>query len=141
MNVSRTGIHEFRTPAMQSAEAAGYDLQSLAAFKLFPGERKLVPTGWAFQIPVGMVGLICPRSGLAAKHGVTVLNAPGIIDSDYRGEVKVLLINLGDQAVEFKTGDRIAQMVVTPCYQQILREMADLESTDRGTGGFGHTGR
>lgn len=138
MNVSRMGIHDFRVPAMQSAEAAGYDLQSLIDFKLFPGERKLVPTGWAFQIPVGMVGLIRPRSGLAVKYGIDVL--AGVVDSDYRGEVKVLLINLGDQAVEFKSGDRIAQMVVTPCYQQFLREVADLEGTERGAGGFGHTG-
>ncbi|MCA1242645.1 dUTP diphosphatase [Stappia stellulata] len=129
-------------PAYQSAAAAGMDL--LAAnddpLVLQPGARALVPTGIAIALPEGTEAQVRPRSGLAAKHGVTVLNTPGTIDADYRGEIKVILINLGDAPFTVERGSRIAQMVVAPVARAELVEVADLDDTARGAGGFGSTG-
>ena len=129
-------------PAYETEGAAGLDLRAAIAegLSLAPGERALVPTGLAMQLPVGFEGQVRPRSGLAVKHGVTVLNAPGTIDSDYRGEVKVPLINLGQEPFAIARGDRIAQMVIAPVTRAILTEVAGLDATARGAGGFGSTG-
>ena len=106
-----------------------------------PGERTAVPAGLVLEIPDGWEGQVRPRSGLAIRHGLTVVNAPGTIDSDYRGELKVLLVNLGDEAVTVNRGDRVAQLVVTPAPQALFVETESLDATDRGSGGFGSTGR
>jgi dUTP pyrophosphatase len=128
-------------PAYETAGAAGLDLRAAEAATLQPGQRCLMPTGLAMAIPQGFEGQVRPRSGLAVKHGLTVLNAPGTIDSDYRGEVKVPLINLGQDAVMIARGDRIAQMVVAPVVQATLTEAETLADTARGQGGFGSSGR
>jgi len=131
-------------PAQQSAHAAGADL--LAAIpadeevEIAPGSRALVPCGFAMALPPGFEGQVRPRSGLAAKHGVTVLNAPGTIDADYRGEVKVILINHGAAAFVIRRGDRIAQLVVAPVSRFVFREVPQLDETLRGENGFGSTG-
>jgi dUTP pyrophosphatase len=129
-------------PKYMSAGAAGLDLASAAdeAISIAPGARVAVPTGLAFAIPAGFEGQVRPRSGLARKHGVTLTNAPGTIDSDYRGEVQVLLVNLGDAPHVVQPGDRIAQLVIAPVVVAELEEAATLDDTARGTGGFGHTG-
>jgi dUTP pyrophosphatase len=131
-------------PELQTTGAAGLDLQAaLSAGEeliLKSGERALVPTGLALQIPHGFEVQIRPRSGLALKHGVTVLNAPGTIDSDYRGEIKILLINHGVEAFVIRRGLRIAQMVVAPVTNVQLVQVKQLNTTDRGSGGFGSTG-
>jgi dUTP pyrophosphatase len=125
-----------------SAGAAGLDLASAAdePITLAPGARAVVPTGLAFAIPQGFEGQVRPRSGLARKHGVTLTNAPGTIDSDYRGEVQVLVINLGDAPHVIQPGDRIAQLVIAPVVEAELEEADSLDETKRGDGGFGHTG-
>ena len=125
-------------PSYATAGAAGMDLRCALPGPL---ERKLVPTGLALAIPPGFEGQVRPRSGLAIKYGLTVLNAPGTVDSDYRGEVCVLLVNLGNDPVTLARGDRIAQLVFAACVQGELRQVAALNSTERGEGGFGHTGR
>ncbi|MGQ9508464.1 MAG: dUTP diphosphatase [Thermodesulfobacteriota bacterium] len=107
---------------------------------LQPGERRMIPTGISVALPEGFEGQIRPRSGLAFQKGITVLNSPGTIDSDYRGEIKVLLINLGEAPYTIKNGDRIAQMVISPISRAILIEVEELPSTQRQEGGFGHTG-
>jgi len=129
-------------PAYQSAQAAGLDLVAAVdtPLTLKPGERALVPTGIAIALPEGHEAQVRPRSGLAAKQGVTVVNAPGTIDADYRGEIKVALINLGQEPVEIARGMRIAQMVIAPVTHARLREVATLAETSRGAGGFGSTG-
>lgn len=129
-------------PAYQSAGAAGFDLTAAidAPLVLAPGSRALVPTGLAMALPDGFEAQVRPRSGLAAKNGVTVLNTPGTIDSDYRGEVKVILINLGEDAFVVERGMRIAQVIVAPVVQADLVEVKDLDETGRGAGGFGSTG-
>jgi dUTP pyrophosphatase len=125
-----------------TAEAAGMDLASAAdgPVTLSPGARAGVPTGLAMELPPGHEGQVRPRSGLAIKHGVTVVNAPGTIDSDYRGEIVVLLVNLGSEAYTIQPGTRIAQLVIAPVVQARIEEVVDLSSTARGGGGFGHTG-
>lgn len=130
-------------PAYQSELAAGLDLLAAveAPVTLAPGERALVPTGLAMALPAGYEAQVRPRSGLAAKNGVTVLNTPGTIDADYRGEVKVILINLGQEPFRIGRGDRIAQMVIAPVLQASLQEVDVLSETARGTGGFGSTGK
>jgi dUTP pyrophosphatase len=130
-------------PAYMSPGAAGLDLAAdLAAdVVLEPGERVLVPTGIALALPVGFEGQVRPRSGLALRSGVTVLNAPGTIDSDYRGEVQVLLVNLGNDVAIIRHGERIAQLVVAPVARIEWTEDDGLATTDRGAGGFGSTGR
>jgi dUTP pyrophosphatase len=129
-------------PEYQSAQAAGLDLLAAVAtpVTLEPGARALIPTGIAIALPDGHEAQVRPRSGLAAKQGVTVLNSPGTIDADYRGEIKVALINLGQEPVEIARGMRIAQMVIAPVAHARLREVAALAETPRGTGGFGSTG-
>ncbi|MCA1438798.1 dUTP diphosphatase [Ensifer sp. IC4062] len=131
-------------PAYETAGAAGMDLRAAvpAAGPMIikPGERALVPTGFIFEIPLGCEGQVRPRSGLAFKHGITCLNTPGTIDSDYRGEVKVLLINLGQEDFVVERGMRIAQMVIAPVTQVAIREVDGASTTARGAGGFGSTG-
>ena len=126
-----------------SAGAAGMDLASAAAepIEIPPGGRVAVPTGLAFEIPSGYEGQVRPRSGLARKFGITLPNAPGTIDSDYRGEVQVLLANLGAEAYVVNPGDRIAQLVIDPVVSADLEEADSLGDSARGDGGFGHTGR
>ena len=132
-------------PAYQSAHAAGLDL--LAAVPedspmiLSPGQRALVPTGISMALPEGYEAQVRPRSGLASKHGITVLNAPGTIDADYRGEISVLLINHGDAPFAIRRGERIAQMVIASVLRAELVPTISLSSTERGGGGFGSTGR
>lgn len=132
-------------PAYQTAHAAGLDLlAAVAADKpvtLAPGQRALIPTGLMIAVPQGFEAQVRPRSGLAFKHGVTVLNAPGTIDADYRGEVGVLLINHGDAPFTIQRGERVAQMVVAPVTQANLVGVESLSSTARGSSGFGSTGR
>ncbi|MEO5333984.1 MAG: dUTP diphosphatase [Magnetococcus sp. YQC-5] len=130
-------------PCYQTPGSAGMDLMAAIPHEitLAPGERQLIPTGLTLALPTGWEAQIRPRSGLAFKHGITVLNAPGTIDADYRGEVGVLLINLGAEPFVIRRGERIAQMVVAPVAQAIWHQVADLASSVRGTGGFGHTGR
>ena len=129
-------------PAYQTADSAGLDLVAAVEDELVlqPGERALVPTGLAIALPSGYEAQIRPRSGLAFKHGMTVLNSPGTVDADYRGEVKVLMINLGQEPFAVKRGERIAQMVVAPVTQIAWRPVEDLDETARGAGGFGSTG-
>jgi dUTP pyrophosphatase len=127
-------------PAYETAGAAGMDLRAAADFDLAPGARALVPTGIAIALPDHFEAQVRPRSGLAVKHGVTVLNAPGTIDSDYRGEIKVPIINHGAETFAIRRGDRIAQMVVAPVPQVHLQEVASLDATARGAGGFGSSG-
>jgi len=128
-------------PAYASAGAAGMDIVASEACVIAPGERRAVPTGFAIAIPDGYEVQVRPRSGLALKHGVTCLNTPGTIDSDYRGEIRVILINLGDAAFEITRGDRIAQLVPAPVQRARVDEVDELDQTVRGTGGFGSTGR
>jgi len=131
-------------PSYQSAHAAGLDLLAAvpdgAPLTLAPGARALVPTGLAIALPPDCEAQVRPRSGLAVKHGLTVLNAPGTIDADYRGEVQVLLINLGDKPVAIERGMRIAQMIVARVVRARLAAVASLDITQRGAGGFGSTG-
>jgi dUTP pyrophosphatase len=129
-------------PTYESASAAGMDLPAAveADLVLLPGARALVPTGLAIALPEGFEAQIRPRSGLAARDGVTVLNTPGTVDADYRGEVKVILINLGDAPVTINRGMRIAQMVIAPVTQAAMVETDELPETLRGEGGFGSTG-
>ncbi len=131
-------------PRYETEGAAGMDLVAAIAadapLVLAPGARVLVPTGLAIALPQGFEAQVRPRSGLAAKNGVTVLNAPGTIDSDYRGEVKVILINHGSEAFTITRGTRIAQMVLAPVTRGTLSEVANLDETTRGAGGFGSTG-
>ncbi|PZU21804.1 MAG: dUTP diphosphatase [Shinella sp.] len=131
-------------PAYETAGAAGMDLRAAVPpdqpLTLAPGKRALVPTGFIMEIPQGFEAQIRPRSGLAFKNGITCLNTPGTIDSDYRGEVKVLLVNLGDEAFTIERGMRIAQMVIAPVTQVAVAEVTETSDTTRGAGGFGSTG-
>jgi dUTP pyrophosphatase len=132
-------------PAYQTADAAGLDLLAAVPAEspliLSPGKYAKVPTGLTIALPSGYEAQLRPRSGLAAKHGVTVLNAPGTVDADYRGEVSVLLINHGDAPFAIRRGERIAQMVIAPVAQAQLVAVTALSTTDRGSGGYGSTGR
>ncbi|MBK9761531.1 MAG: dUTP diphosphatase [Flavobacteriales bacterium] len=130
-------------PSYATAHSAGMDLRANldTPVTLAPGEHALVKTGLFLELPEGTEAQVRPRSGLAFKHGVTVLNAPGTIDADYRGEVGVLLINHGQQPFEVKDGERIAQLVVARYERVTFAEVADLAASERGEGGFGHTGR
>jgi dUTP pyrophosphatase len=128
-------------PSYATVGAAGLDLRAAESLTLAPGARALVATGLAIALPEGFEAQVRPRSGLAVKHGVTVLNAPGTIDSDYRGEIKVPLINHGQDDFTITRGDRIAQMVVAPVTTATLEEAETLDITKRGTGGFGSSGR
>ncbi|MGA8890042.1 MAG: dUTP diphosphatase [Anaeromyxobacteraceae bacterium] len=128
-------------PRHQTAGSAGMDLRADEPVELAPGERLLVPTGIAVAIPPGYEGQVRPRSGLALRHGVGMVNAPGTVDSDYRGEVGVILVNWGQETVRISRGERIAQLVVAPVTRAVLREVTELPQSDRGGGGFGSTGR
>ena len=128
-------------PSYATPGSAGLDLRADVAVTLRPGERALVPTGLAIAVPQGHEGQVRPRSGLALRNGLTCLNSPGTIDSDYRGEVCVILINLGQEEVALARGERIAQLIVAPVSRAELCEVSELPPTGRGAGGFGHTGR
>lgn len=131
------------TPAYATAGAAGFDLRSNEEVTLMPGEIKLVPTGLFMEIPLGYEGQVRPRSGLSLKRGVTVLNTPGTVDADYRGEVGVILINHSDKPQRLEKGERVAQMVIAKhetAEIEVVESVEELETTDRGAGGFGSTG-
>jgi dUTP pyrophosphatase len=130
----------FPLPEHAHSGDGGTDLLARHGVELEPGDRALIPTGIAVAIPLGYAGLVTPRSGLAARHGVTVLNGPGLVDSGYRGEIKVTLINLGSEPVVIERGDRIAQLVVVAVETQELLPVVELPESSRGTGGFGSTG-
>lgn len=137
--------HGLHTPRQQTAGAAGVDLPAALGFSdtliIDPGRYAMVPTGLSIALPEGYEAQVRPRSGLAAKYGVTVLNSPGTVDADYRGEIKVLLINHGDAPFEIKRGDRIAQLVVAPVSAVNFIERKTLDATERGEQGHGSTGR
>lgn len=142
VKVRRASGNDRSLPRYQTDGAAGMDLHAAIdyAILLAPGERRAIPTGLILEIPSGYEGQIRPRSGLALKHGVTVLNAPGTIDSDYRGEVAVILVNLGAEPRTIERGDRIAQIVFAPVVRAELVEVAEVTGTARDNGGFGSTG-
>ena len=127
-------------PLQATASAAGHDIHAAEEATLEPGTFRAIATGYAIAIPDGYEGQVRPRSGLAAKHGVTVLNAPGTIDADYRGEVKVILVNHGREPFTLKRNDRIAQLVIAPVTVSVFEPVARLPETRRGSGGFGSTG-
>ena len=129
-------------PSYETISSAGMDLRAWCAAPIIlqPMERAIIPTGLYIELPSGFEAQIRPRSGLAAKNGITVLNSPGTIDADYRGEIKVILINFSSVPFEIKSGDRIAQMIVSRFERIVLKESESLSETDRGAGGFGHTG-
>jgi len=137
------GNEDISLPRQMSEWAAGFDLHAAVSepIVLAPGERALIPTGFAMAMPKELEAQIRPRSGLAYKHGITCLNTPGTIDADYRGEVKVLLVNLGQEPFAIERGERIAQMVFQRVPQVVLEEVSELSDTSRGEGGFGHTGK
>ena len=131
-------------PAYETSSSAGMDLRAYlpeGSITLKPMQRTLVPTGLFMEIPEGYEGQVRPRSGLAIKHGITVLNTPGTIDADYRGEVKIILINLSDTDFVINSGERVAQIVFAKCEQMEVVNVETLSETERGEGGFGHTGR
>ncbi len=132
---------EISLPEYGTPFSAGADLRASEAAVLLPGERASIPTGLRIEIPEGYEAQVRPRSGLAIRHGVTILNAPGTIDSDYRGEIRVLLINHGQEAFTIEPGDRIAQIVVAPVSRIFWQQAGSLEESARGEGGFGSTGR
>jgi dUTP pyrophosphatase len=143
LNIERLPhAHDLPLPSYMSEEAAGMDLRAAvdAPLVLAPLARALVPTGLKIGLPEGHEGQVRPRSGLALKHGITVLNAPGTIDRDFVGEVKVLLVNLGQEPFTIARGERVAQLIVAPVTRVQVREVSALAATARGEGGFGHTG-
>lgn len=135
------GAHDLELPSYQSAGAAGMDVRAAEERMLQPGETALIPTGFSMEIPVGFEAQMRPRSGLAAKHGITLLNSPGTIDHDFRGQVQVILTNLGHEPFFVHRGDRIAQMVIAKVERAEIEVVSELSETERGSGGFGHTGR
>lgn len=128
-------------PKYGTAESSGADVRCMEDFTLAPMQRKMIHTGLFMELPKGVEAQVRPRSGLALKHGITVLNSPGTIDADYRGECNVILINLGDETLIFKKGERIAQFVFQRVEQATFREVQTLSDSDRGEGGFGSTGK
>ena len=128
-------------PARTRPGDAGYDLRCSEGFSLWPGRRTTVPTGVALALPPGVAGLVLPRSGLAARHGISVVNGPGLIDPNYRGEIRVVLVNHGDARFEAAAGDRIAQLVLIPFLTPDALVVDDLPPTERGENGFGSSGR
>jgi len=137
-----SNVSDFQLPTYQSDEAAGVDLSASIEkpVKILPWEKEIIPCGISISMPRGLEAQVRPRSGLAFKHGVTILNTPGTIDSDYRGEIKVVLINLSKQEFLIRPKDRIAQMVFSNVSHVIFKEVDDLDTTNRGTDGFGSTG-
>jgi dUTP pyrophosphatase len=142
MNIRIINKSKNALPAYETAHAAGMDLRAdlETAVTLQPMERKLIPTGLHIELPVGYEAQIRPRSGLAFKHGIGIVNSPGTIDADYRGEIKVLLVNLSAEPFEINTGERIAQMIVAKHETVVWSQVDDLSETLRGHGGYGHTG-
>jgi dUTP pyrophosphatase len=136
------GSSDLPLPVRMSGQAAGFDLAAAVTGPtiLQPGEIRLIPCGFAMALPPGYEAQVRPRSGLSSKHGITLVNTPGTIDADYRGEVRAPLINLGREAFTIERGMRIAQMVIVPVPPVELVEVKELDATDRGSGGFGHTG-
>ena len=130
-------------PAYATAQSSGVDLRAALSqgLDIAPGQRVLIPTGIAIAVPEGFEAQVRPRSGLAIKHGITMLNSPGTIDSDYRGEIKVIAINHGSESFRVEPGERIAQLVIAPVLQAQWLEVEALDDTDRAAGGFGHTGK
>lgn len=145
VNVKIKKLENFKgeLPAYQSEGASGFDVRAQlnAPMALNPGERAMIPTGLSFEIPLGFEIQARPRSGWAAKQGLTVLNTPGTIDADYRGEVKIIVINLGQEAVQIQDQERCAQLVIAPVYQAQFEVVDSLSDTARGAGGFGSTGK
>ncbi len=143
VNVKTWSHFKGELPAYQSIGASGFDVRAQLEGKtltLKKGERALVPTGLSFEIPLGFEIQARPRSGWAAKHGLTLMNTPGTIDADYRGEVKIILVNLGQEDVQIQDQDRCAQLVIAPIFQAQFEQVTELGSTERGAGGFGSTG-
>jgi dUTP diphosphatase len=130
-----------RPPERSRPGDAAYDLRCVEAFALEPGERRMVPTGVAIALPSGTAGLVVPRSGLAIEHGISVVNGPGLVDPNYRGELRVILVNLGSERFEASAGDRIAQLLVVPFCAPELRLVDELPESERGSNGFGSSGR
>ena len=143
ISIQRVDGYSGELPRRASSGAAGLDLSAHLSqpVSIGPGERRLIPTGIAVAIPEGFEGQVRPRSGLAIRHGVTLLNSPGTIDSDYRGQVKVIMINLGEEPFVVRPGDRIAQLVIAPVTAVLWDEVDGLPETGRGEGGFGHSGQ
>jgi dUTP pyrophosphatase len=143
IKVRRVRPSSLPLPRYQSAHAAGMDLLAdiEVSLEITPMGRAAVPTGIAVEIPPGFEGQVRPRSGRALEEGLTLVNSPGTVDADYRGEIKVLLVNLGSAPITIRPGDRIAQLVIAPVARAELVEVAELEPSSRGGGGFGHTGR
>ena len=137
-----SGYEDILLPAYESNGSSGMDIRAAVTHEVLlkPGEIRLVPTGLAVSVPRGYEGQIRPRSGLALKYGIGMINSPGTIDSDYRGEIGIIVMNWGQRPVTIRRGDRIAQMVITRVYRAQLIEVNDLDSTRRGEGGFGHSG-
>ncbi len=132
---------DLELPAYQTAGAAGMDVRASQGHTLQPGETALIPTGFSMEIPIGYEAQLRPRSGLAAKNGITLLNSPGTIDADFRGQVQVILTNLGREPFEVQRGDRIAQMVIAKVERAEIQIVSELSGSQRGEGGFGHTGK
>ena len=143
MNVRIVNKSKHDLPKYETSASAGMDLRANleSPIELLPLERALIPTGLYMELPVGYEAQVRPRSGLAAKFGITVLNTPGTIDADYRGEIKVILVNLSNTGFTISDGDRISQMIIASHVQANLEEVEILSETDRGAGGFGHTGK
>ncbi len=143
MNVRIVNNSKHELPKYETSASAGMDLRANLdqPMALLPLERALIPTGLFMELPIGYEAQVRPRSGLAAKFGITVLNTPGTIDADYRGEIKVILVNLSNDKFEISDGDRIAQMIISAHVQAELEEVDVLTETERGAGGFGHTGK
>jgi dUTP diphosphatase len=151
IRVKRVGGFSGKLPTYETRGSVGVDLAAHviddrgddtdSGIVIEPGKRALVPTGIAVEIPEGYEGQVRPRSGLALKHGISIANTPGTIDSDYRGEIKVILINLGDDLFVVKNGDRIAQLIISPVVRLVWEEVEELSDTGRGDGGFGSSGK
>lgn len=143
LKVMKLSHYKGELPAYQSSLASGFDVRAQLENPVIlkPGERVLLPTGLSFEIPPGFEIQARPRSGLAAKHGISIVNTPGTIDADYRGEVKIILINMGLETFEIKDQERIAQLVLAPVVQAQFEMVGELSETQRGAGGFGSTGR
>jgi dUTP pyrophosphatase len=142
LKIKKTGDYDLPLPAYETKGSSGMDIRAWTEedIVLNPGEIKLVPTGISISLPRGYEAQIRPRSGLALKHGIGFVNSPGTIDSDYRGEIGIIMTNFGSEPFTVKKGDRIAQMVIARIYQARILEVDDLDSTTRGDGGFGHSG-
>ena len=140
IRISRVDGNDLSLPLYATTGSSGMDIQSLIDTMAKAGETILVPTGFQIEIPFGYEAQVRPRSGLAIKHGIGILNSPGTIDSDYRGEVKVILTNFGKEDFEIRRGDRIAQLVIAPVVRAVWEEVQSVNETKRGAVGFGHTG-